>query len=325
MIVKNILLIVLLSFSTLFSVAAQKSGEGLLGDLKQIHEESAAEAALLLPQAEQGDPVAMLALARAYWELVVLTPEEEKMEAKQRSWTWYEKTALQKQDARIAQEAADEVVLNYWYQEEIEPLRPWADRGHVEAQYLLADRLSRNEETMPEAVTWFRKAGENGHVKAIAWLAAQLENGWEIEANLPESLEWYKRGAEAGDLELTYQLARRYHLGYGSRWPEFEKDMVQANTLYLKAGNGGHTKAQAYLAKFFINVNNGGHAEVATEWLIEKDEGAGYFYRGEMFEKGIGREKDLKQAKAFYIKAREREYWDAEHAIGRVEAAMAGE
>jgi TPR repeat protein len=314
-------LIITLFFLTqsFLSLPGQTPEATFLAELKDANATAVATIEEIEPKAIAGDPNAMLNVARAYWQLVVLASGDQEQAIMETSWRWYEKAARQTDDPAIAAEAASELVENYWYQENIKGLQYWANEGHADAQFRLADRLRRDPEGRAEAIQWYRKSAEQGHLKSVAWMASATELGTFTEIDLPASLQWWTKGSELGDPEMTYQLARRYHLGYGSRWPEFTKDIRKANALYLQAGNAGHVEALVYLARLFVYAKSDKNADVVTGELIRMKRPEGHFYRGELFEKGIGRDIDLEQAKYYYEKAFEMGYAEAEFALRRLE------
>ena len=321
-------MILRLAFLSIFVLFWQQSGlaqtleEKFLKELKEANQEAAEKVEALESRAAAGDPKAMLEIARAYWGLVPMAGGEAEPAFKAQAWAWYEKAARQQIDSEVGKEAVEELVTNYWYQEKLDGLQEWATSGNASAQYYLANRLWKEQARRSEALDWYEKAATNDHLKAIQWMANETENGWFGEANLPVSLKWLTKGAELGDLEMKYQLARRYHFAYGPRWPEFEKDMRKANQLYLDAGNAGHVESLIYLSRLFIMAKSGTNAEIVTNKLMDAKKAEGWFYRGEMYEKGVGRDLNLNKAKANYKKALEMGYSEAEYAIGRVDAAQ---
>ena len=290
-------------------------------ELNEANAEAAENVAKLTPQAEAGDAEAQLELARAYWAMVVMAKSDIQETVKETSWSWYEKVVEQTKDLKVKAEATKELATNYWYQEKMDGLQSLAEKGVADAQYYLADRLSSSNETMKQAIEWYEKAAENGKTESMAWLASNFQLGMVVEQDVKKAFEWLKKGAEAGDPEMTYELATKYHNGFGSFWPEFEKDIRKANELYQKAANAGHTGAQIYLAKLLIYAKLGANAEVVTGWLLDKEVAEGYFYRGRMYELGIGRDMNLDKALAHYQVALKKGYLQAEMAIDRVKVA----
>ena len=66
------------------------------------------------------------------------------------------------------------------------------------------------------AEIWYRRAAEQGHVKAQRELGLQYANGGEfVERDLEEAIEWITRAAAHGDAEAQYQLGVMYLRGEG--------------------------------------------------------------------------------------------------------------
>ena len=59
------------------------------------------------------------------------------------------------------------------------------------------------------AYTWWEKAAEQGHVKAMVNLATCYEIGAGVDRNLVEAYNWYEKAAEHGD---TYAAGKLEYL-----------------------------------------------------------------------------------------------------------------
>jgi hypothetical protein len=62
-----------------------------------------------------------------------------------------------------------------------------------------------------EAVRWYRKAAEQGFVKAYSDLSSLLK-----KTDPAESLKWLRLSAEHDDPQSAYELALRYSMGRGA-------------------------------------------------------------------------------------------------------------
>ena len=110
-----------------------------------------------------------------------------------------------------------------------------ANRGFAEAQYhlgnycmeasrlpmlykttLIADLVSAAYEKYnddmkkkrAEAVTWYHKAAEQGHVAAQYKLGSCYENGYGVKKDKDRAKEWYRRAAEQGHKEAKKRLSK---------------------------------------------------------------------------------------------------------------------
>ena len=133
--------------------------------------------------------------------------------------------------------------------EAIAELMPSAMAGQVEAQYQLANKYYVGYWRDPaEAVKWFRKAAEQGHIAAQHTLgviysdgddfllAYEPESGDKIVLKNPiEAVKWYRKAAMQGDVDAQEMLAGRYYMGEGVL-----QDFVHAYAWYnLAARQGG--------------------------------------------------------------------------------------
>jgi len=139
-----------------------------------------------------------------------------------------------------------------------------------------------------EAVKWFRKAAEKGHMKAQSMLALCYDSGDGVENDPTEALKWYKKASEQGDKSSPYFIGRMYKNGEG-----VPKDIKEA-------------------VKWF---------QIAAE----RDEPFAQEAIGELYEGGNGVEKNLQTAKEWYEKALMNmpSYKLAESSLERIEKKIA--
>ncbi len=50
-----------------------------------------------------------------------------------------------------------------------------------------------------QALQWFRRAADMGHVKSINFVGSFYEDGWAVDANASIALDYYRRAAVGGD------------------------------------------------------------------------------------------------------------------------------
>lgn len=73
-----------------------------------------------------------------------------------------------------------------------------------------------------EAIHWFRKAAEQGNVKAQFSLGLKYEEGQEVLQNYAEAIRWYRKAAEEGEGHAQFNLGVMYAKGQG-----VQQDYVQ--------------------------------------------------------------------------------------------------
>ena len=164
-----------------------------------------------------------------------------------------------------------------------------AELGHVEAQRKLSEWYFKGEvveEDRVEAVKWCRKAAEQGHAESQNVLGRCYSEGWGVEQDRTEAVKWYRKAAEQGVGVGQYNLAFCYEFGMG-----IEQDYVEAVNWYRKAAEQGHAEAKARLktAELFMNAHRG-RAEAEYEL-------------GLAYETGDGVRKDAFEAMKWYNKA----------------------
>jgi len=212
--------------------------------------------------------------------------------------------------------------------------RPTAEKGDAEAQFQLA-RLYNSyspgtdrKERKTEALSWFRKAAEQGHVEAQYWTGLYYRSGLEVVAkDKAEADVWFSKAAAQGHTKAMMYLGRyreaadlgdpraQYQLGDQS----LEKDPAEAMSWYLKAftkadslDGGGSTAGEAayQIAKMYeegkgVTQND----ETALSWLFkaaEKGDTEAPWDIARRYAKGIGVPKDTAVAAEWYVEAESR-------------------
>ncbi len=135
------------------------------------------------------------------------------------------------------------------YQEAAQWLRPWAEKGQVEAQYRLGT-LNENGQgiakNLEEAKRWYRNAAAQGHVRARRRLEA-LEGKTTRDSNETVAIKWYLDLAEQGDADAQYNLAFMYETGFS-----VPKDNGKAARWYEPAAEKKHVLAQLRLGLMYL-------------------------------------------------------------------------
>src|SRR6266480_6980546 len=83
-------------------------------------------------------------------------------------------------------------------------------------QYILAC-FYNNKKDLEKAFYWYKKAADKGHINAQYVLASLYKNGEGTEKNLKKAFKWYLKAAESGNYDAIEDLATCYHNGEGTK------------------------------------------------------------------------------------------------------------
>lgn len=147
----------------------------------------------------------------------------------------------------------------------LEELSRKATAGDVEAQYQLASvydfgyKTSRN---LKQAIYWYEKAVEGGHIKAcvnLGYIYVTIINRWN-NRNIKKGLALWKKAAQKKDVKALFNLGY-----YEEKWPYEERKIKAIFNYYHKAAKFGDAYAQGSLGSFlYRNCING---EKGIYWL----------------------------------------------------------
>jgi TPR repeat protein len=104
--------------------------------------------------------------------------------------------------------------------------------------------MYENGEGVPQdyaqAVTWYRRAAEQGVSEAQTNLGVMYENGEGVPQDYAQAVTWYKRAADQGHAGAQYNLGVRYAQGQG-----VPKDYIIAHMWgSISAANGSEDGAR---------------------------------------------------------------------------------
>jgi TPR repeat protein len=119
--------------------------------------------------------------------------------------------------------------------------------GNAEAQYELGVMYYSGEgipRDFQEALSWFRKAADQGVARAMTCAAMILHENRGVKPNLAEAVGFYTRAAELGDAEAQVRLGVMYDKGLG-----VPKDHLAARGWLQKAADQGNKRAKEILEK----------------------------------------------------------------------------
>jgi hypothetical protein len=151
------------------------------------------------------------------------------------------------------------------YQSAAQWLRPWAEKGHAEAQYRLGNLYEHGrgvEPSLSEAKKWYGRAAGQGHVVARRRLEA-LEGRMASAGGESVALKWYQDKAAEGDPDAQYNLGFMYETGFS-----VPKDYGRAAQWYETAANKKNVPAQLRLGLMYLAGIGVKQSEIQGErWL----------------------------------------------------------
>ena len=96
------------------------------------------------------------------------------------------------------------------------------------------------------AVTWYRRAAEQGDATAQSNLGGMYDQGLGVPQDAAAAVAWYRRAAELGDARAQYNLGGLYAEGRG-----VPPDAAGAVAWYRRAAEQGHVRAQYNLGGLY--------------------------------------------------------------------------
>jgi TPR repeat protein len=104
-----------------------------------------------------------------------------------------------------------------------------------------------------QAVSWFRKAAEQGDARAQTNLGIMYQYGRGLTKDDTQAVSWYLKAAEQGNPTAQNNLGTMYVDGHGG----LTKDDAQAVLWWRKAAEQGFAPAQTNLGLMYANGNGG--------------------------------------------------------------------
>ncbi|MEN9358974.1 MAG: hypothetical protein RL095_509 [Verrucomicrobiota bacterium] len=121
-------------------------------------------------------------------------------------------------------------------------LRQAAERGLVEAQGLLAQKLKKRNLRDPELLKWVRVAASQGDAMSCCLLAEMLLDGQLLKQDIPQAMKLYEQAIEIDEEVLLPEPLKRlgdHHLE--GRW--MPRDFAKARRCYRLAAAKGSREA----------------------------------------------------------------------------------
>jgi len=124
----------------------------------------------------------------------------------------------------------------------VELVRPHAEAGHAEAQFLLGLAYGSGQgikKDRASAVAWYRRAAAQNQAHAQFLLGLALLRGDGTAKDTNKASEWFGKSARNGNAGAQYQLAIAYGQGQGVK-----QDAAASAQWFERAAEQGHADAQ---------------------------------------------------------------------------------
>lgn len=160
------------------------------------------------------------------------------------------------------------------------------------------------KENNPEAMKWYLKSANKGHILSQYYIGVMLEDGDDgVEANPKKSIEWIKKAADGGD------AGAQNHLGYNYAYSvNVEENDELALKYYRLAVDQEYDDAQNNLGVIMYRMGNGvtqNYAEAMRLYLLAYEQGneLAAFNIGSLYESGESVKQNYKMAAEYYEQA----------------------
>lgn len=172
---------------------------------------------------------------------------------------------------------------------------------HPAAQFDIGVKFARAD-NHAEAVTWFRRAAEQGYAQAQYALGCCYARGDGVAQDTRQAFVWWLKAAEGGNRSAQYNVACAYASGDG-----VAEDDVQSSYWYQKGAEQGDADAQYAVAqRYCLGVGVEESPRLAAHWALqaaEQGHSGAQFYVGFVYERGDGVTPNAGTAVWWYRKA----------------------
>ena len=201
---------------------------------------------------------------------------------------------------------------------DIAQLRVLAERGDADAQSELGVRYDAGrdgvERDYDEAVSWYRRAAEQDHAAAQAYLGFMYSSGRGVAQDDTEAVRWYRRSAEQGHPLGQNNLGVGYRDGRG-----VVQDYEESVRWYRRSAEQGNALGQNNLGVMYdtgrgVQEND----EEAVRWYrraAEQGNSWAQYNLGVMYEFGLGIPRDRVEAARWYRMAADQGHADAQERL----------
>ena len=185
-------------------------------------------------------------------------PEKEPEEAPQ-----IELSAEEQYTQGLRYLACKDALSVHWRDDCVAYLLAAADKGHVDAQYVLGT-VYMDEENIPLAMEFYTKAAELGHAEAQYNMGMYHELGLGGKVDLLRAFDYFKRAAEQGGIDACYKVGVYYMVGDG-----VDYDEGLAFEWLKKAADAGHTDAAYRVGLSYLGGKGVSHDAAAALPYLE--------------------------------------------------------
>ncbi len=195
-------------------------------------------------------------------------------------------------------------------------LRVKAFFNDSDAQLQLGELYARGwgvEQDYPTAATWFEQAARSGD--ALSFLAFLYAEGKGVTQSDKQAIRWYRAAADQGLPDAQWMLGRRLLDGEG-----VSQNNVQGVMWLRKAAEQDYDAAQYSLGLRYLTGHGvpQDYAE-ARRWLLKCEKNVDALEAlGEIYEIGLGVERDYGTAFNYYRQAAEMGNVHAQHRLGKM-------
>jgi TPR repeat protein len=193
------------------------------------------------------------------------------------------------------------------YRSALNELKPLADAGTAEAQFLLGQIYSGGLGTAPDpakALTWLQQAADQGHPRAQNNLGLLIEQGAGVQPDPALAASWYLKAAEQGRPVAQNNLGRLYRDGTG-----VPRDGSVAARWFRAAAAQGHAEAENNLGRLYeVGLGVEQDPAAAAEWYLlaaKQQLAEAQNNLGLLYDRGTGVPEDPVKAAKWYRKAAE--------------------
>jgi TonB family protein len=175
----------------------------------------------------------------------------------------------------------------------------------------------------PNAISWYRKAADQGNAEAQAELGWLYKNGRGVKQDYAEAMAWYRKAATQANPNAEGSIGWFYQQGLG-----VTQDYAEAMSWYQKAAEHGNFAVQTNVGLLYQNglgvKQNYSEALVWYQKAASKGDALARNNIGTLYESGLGVDRDPKLAMAWYYQAADQGSALAERNVGRLYEAGLG-
>lgn len=179
-----------------------------------------------------------------------------------------------------------------------------ANEGHTDAQYelgcILEDTVPHSTSNMKQAISWYKRAADNGHFGAMFCLGECYENGKGVPMNKQKAFKHYEI-AQSDSYRARYALAVCYSKGSGTK-----QNPKKATEMFKEMALEGYPSA---LCSYGFALRHGEGVEKDEEKAVhcykkaaEKGEPQAMRNLQFCYERGCGVKKNPKLAEEWFMK-----------------------